>query len=93
MDTIFEWLLSNAIVAAGATLQALAGAYLIQRLVGFPNLLDRIQNIFKMMEDFYRELERSSLRSMFPHDMVAASRKSAAFFVGLLKSDVGDHSL
>ncbi len=36
-------------VAAGATLQALAGAYLIQRLVGFPNLLDRIQNIFKMM--------------------------------------------
>ena len=36
-------------VAAGATLQALAGAYLIQRLAGFPNLLDRIQNIFKMM--------------------------------------------
>jgi PAS domain S-box-containing protein len=36
-------------VAAGATLQAMAGAYLIQRLVGFPHLLDRIQNIFKMM--------------------------------------------
>jgi integral membrane sensor domain MASE1 len=32
------------VIAAGATLQALAGAYLIQRLVGFPNLLDRIQN-------------------------------------------------
>src|SRR5262245_29927785 len=41
-------------------------------------------NIFAMMEDFYRELERSSLRELFPSDMVAASRKSAAFFVGLL---------
>ncbi|MBT8368570.1 MAG: CHASE domain-containing protein, partial [Deltaproteobacteria bacterium] len=36
-------------IAAGATLQAMAGAYLIQRLVGFPNRLDRIRNIFKMM--------------------------------------------
>ncbi len=41
-------------------------------------------NIFGMIEDFYRELERSSLRRLFPADMVAASRKSAAFFVGLL---------
>jgi hemoglobin len=41
-------------------------------------------NIFKMMEDFYQELEQSSLRSLFPADMVAASHKSAAFFVGLL---------
>jgi len=41
-------------------------------------------NIFGMIEDFYRELERSSLRSLFPADMAAASRKSAAFFVGLL---------
>ena len=41
-------------------------------------------NIFRMMEDFYRELERSSLRALFPADMMAASRKSAAFFVGLL---------
>lgn len=41
-------------------------------------------NIFKMLEDFYRELEQSPLRSMFPQDMVAASQKSAAFFVGLL---------
>jgi hemoglobin len=42
------------------------------------------ENIFKMMEDFYRELEQSSLRPLFPQDMIAASQKSAAFFVGLL---------
>ncbi len=41
-------------------------------------------NIFLMMEDFYRELEKSWLRAMFPDDMVMASRRSAAFFVGLL---------
>jgi hemoglobin len=41
-------------------------------------------NIFRMMEDFYRELEHSSLRPLFPADMVAASQRSAAFFVGLL---------
>ena len=41
-------------------------------------------NIFRMMEDFYRELEQSFLRSLFPADMVAASQRSAAFFVGLL---------
>ena len=41
-------------------------------------------NIFRMMEDFYHELERSSLRALFPGDMAAASKKSAAFFVGLL---------
>ena len=41
-------------------------------------------NVFRMMEDFYRELERSSLRPLFPADMVAASKRSAAFFVGLL---------
>ena len=41
-------------------------------------------NIVRMMEDFYGELERSSLRALFPEDMVAASRRSAAFFVGLL---------
>ena len=40
--------------------------------------------INRMMEDFYRELEQSSLRGLFPADMVAASRKTAAFFVGLL---------
>ncbi|MEZ4737643.1 MAG: hypothetical protein R3E79_61995 [Caldilineaceae bacterium] len=41
-------------------------------------------NIFAMLEEFYRELAQSPLRSMFPRDMVKASQKSAAFFVGLL---------
>lgn len=40
--------------------------------------------IFRMLEDFYRELEQSSIRAMFADDMVAASKRSAAFFVGLL---------
>jgi hemoglobin len=42
------------------------------------------ENIFRMIRDFYAELERSSLRPLFPADMQAASEKSAAFFVGLL---------
>lgn len=42
------------------------------------------ENIFRMLEDFYLELEKSSLREMFPPNMIAASKKSAAFFVGLL---------
>lgn len=41
-------------------------------------------NIFKMILDFYRELECSDIRHLFPGDMEAASRKSAAFFVTLL---------
>ncbi len=41
-------------------------------------------NIFAMIADFYRELEQSSLRAIFPKDMQKASEKSAAFFVGLL---------
>jgi len=41
-------------------------------------------NIFRMIDDFYRELERSSLRPLFPSDMRAAAQRSAAFFVGLL---------
>ena len=41
-------------------------------------------NIFRMLADFYGELEQSSIRSMFPPDMERASRKSAMFFVGLL---------
>jgi hemoglobin len=41
-------------------------------------------NIFAMMRDFYRELEGSPLRAMFPQDMQVASERSAAFFVGLL---------
>lgn len=41
-------------------------------------------NIFKMMSDFYRELEQSSIRHLFPPDMQTASEKSAAFFVTIL---------
>ena len=41
-------------------------------------------NIFKMLEDMYSELAQSTIREMFPEDMVEASRRSAAFFVGLL---------
>lgn len=40
-------------------------------------------NIFKMLEDFYLELEKSPIRGMFPEDMKAASKKSAAFFVAI----------
>ena len=39
--------------------------------------------IVRMIEDFYVELERSSLRALFPEDMKAAAQRSAAFFVGL----------
>ena len=41
-------------------------------------------NIYRMLEAFYRELESSSIRGMFPRDLARASRKSAAFFVQLL---------
>ena len=41
-------------------------------------------NIFRLLADFYAELEQSTIREMFPADMQAASEKSAAFFVGLL---------
>lgn len=41
------------------------------------------ENIFKMLEDFYMELEKSPIRSMFPGDMKEASKKSGAFFVFL----------
>lgn len=40
--------------------------------------------IFAMLADFYAELEQSSIRAMFPRDMLRASKKSAAFFVGIL---------
>ena len=40
--------------------------------------------IFRMLSDFYGELGHSSLRSMFPRDLEAASRRSAAFYVQLL---------
>lgn len=42
------------------------------------------ENIFKMCEDFYRKLEGSELRPMFPPDMVEASKKQAMFIVGLV---------
>ncbi|MEM7128665.1 MAG: hypothetical protein AAF702_20190 [Chloroflexota bacterium] len=42
------------------------------------------ENIFRMLEDFYVELGKSSIGHMFPKDLVKASQKSAAFFVGLL---------
>ncbi|MAT95739.1 MAG: hypothetical protein CL608_01120 [Anaerolineaceae bacterium] len=42
------------------------------------------ENIFAMLADFYEALEASQIREMFPRDMERASRKSAAFFVGLL---------
>lgn len=41
-------------------------------------------NIFRMMADLYRELEKSEVRPLFPADMEEASKKSAAFFVTLL---------
>jgi len=42
------------------------------------------ENIFRMMSDFYKELEKSEIRRLFPADMEEASKKSAMFFVGLL---------
>jgi hemoglobin len=41
-------------------------------------------NISRMIEDFYLELGRSSIRAMFPQDLARSSRKSAAFFIQLL---------
>lgn len=41
-------------------------------------------NIFLMIEDFYHELEKSSIRHLFSQDMPAASRRSAAFFIQVL---------
>src|SRR5262245_43195164 len=41
-------------------------------------------NVFKMMSDFYKELEKSEVRHLFPADMEAASQKSAMFFVTIL---------
>ncbi len=51
-----------------------------------PEIFKRMgeDNIFKMLEDFYLELESSEIRHLFPEDMVKASKKSGAFFVFLL---------
>ena len=40
-------------------------------------------NIIQMLEDFYMELGKSEISNMFPADLKTASRKSAAFFIGL----------
>jgi hemoglobin len=42
------------------------------------------ERIFAMIADLYAELEQSELRPMFPEDMPAASRRSAAFFVQVM---------
>ncbi|OQY92550.1 MAG: hypothetical protein B6D41_08230 [Chloroflexi bacterium UTCFX4] len=42
------------------------------------------ENITRMMEDFYVELEASSIRAMFPADMRAAAHKSATYFIGIM---------
>ena len=42
------------------------------------------ENIFLMIKDFYRDLEKSSIHHLFPDDMDEASKKSGAFFVFLL---------
>lgn len=51
-----------------------------------PAILEAIgqDGVFRMLADFYGELERSELRRWFPEDMAAASERSAAFFVQLL---------
>ena len=41
-------------------------------------------NIFKMLLDLYKEIEKSEIRHLFPADMEEASKKSAAFFVTVL---------
>jgi hemoglobin len=40
--------------------------------------------IFQLCEDFYAALEKSPIRILFSADMPAASRRLAAFFVGVL---------
>jgi len=42
------------------------------------------ENIFKMLEDFYLEVGKSSIAKMFPSDLSVASKKSAEFFVHIL---------
>ena len=41
-------------------------------------------NIFRMMSDLYKEIEKSDIRHLFPEDMEEASRKSALFFVTIM---------
>jgi hemoglobin len=42
------------------------------------------EKIFTLLSDFYKALEKSSIRALFPEDMQAASKRSAAFFVFIL---------
>ncbi len=43
------------------------------------------ENIYLLLEDFYLELEKSSISGLFPDkDFVASSKKSADFFIGLM---------
>jgi hemoglobin len=41
-------------------------------------------NIFRMILDLYKELEKSEVRPLFPADMEKASEKSAAFFISIM---------
>ena len=41
-------------------------------------------NIFRMISDFYKELEQSEIRHLFPPNLEESSQKSAAFFVTIL---------
>lgn len=43
------------------------------------------ENIFQMLEDFYLELGKSPIAHLFPEgdELIEASQKSGAFFVGL----------
>ena len=40
--------------------------------------------VFALLEEFYRALGETEIRDLFPEDLVAASQKSAAFFVQML---------
>ena len=42
------------------------------------------EGLFGMLAELYERLEASEVRALFPADMPAASRKSAAFFVQLV---------
>lgn len=43
-----------------------------------------LEAIFRMCEDFYQRLGQSEIKHLFPEDLVHASRKQAAFLVGVL---------
>ena len=45
------------------------------------------EGLYQLLEDFYLKLEKSEIKDMFPKGetaMIAASQKSADFFIGLL---------